>query len=99
MAKYRVWTAQLIDADLDSAAKALRERNRDRQGPILEPDFDPVPTAVQIGRCAYSAPCRAPRCRASCSSRPMIAMNATTSPNMIAASSRAGLLMFSAPYA
>ena len=49
MAKYRVWTAQLIDANLDSDAKALKERNRDRQGPILEPDFNPVPTAVQIG--------------------------------------------------
>ncbi len=29
---------------------------------MLEPDFDPVPTAVQIGRCAYQCPCRAPRC-------------------------------------
>jgi len=29
---------------------------------MLEPDFDPVPTAVQIGRCGYPAPCRAPRC-------------------------------------
>jgi hypothetical protein len=29
---------------------------------MLEPDFDPVPTAVQIGRCGYHAPCRAPRC-------------------------------------
>ena len=95
MAKYRVWTAQLIDANLDSDAKALRERIRDRQGPMLEPDFDPVPTAVQIGRCCYPTP----RCRASCPSRPIIAMNATTSLNMIAASSRAGLLMFSAPYA
>jgi len=31
---------------------------------MLEPDFDPVPTAVQIGRCGYPAPCRAPRCAA-----------------------------------
>lgn len=29
---------------------------------MLEPDFDPVPTAVQIGRCPYLAPCRVPRC-------------------------------------
>jgi len=29
---------------------------------MLEPDFDPVPTAIQIGRCGYPAPCRAPRC-------------------------------------
>ena len=29
---------------------------------MLEPDFDPLPTAVQIGRCGYHAPCRAPRC-------------------------------------
>jgi hypothetical protein len=29
---------------------------------MLEPDFDPVLTAVQIGRCGYPAPCRAPRC-------------------------------------
>jgi len=31
---------------------------------MLEPDFDPVPTAVQIGRCGYAAQCRAPRCAA-----------------------------------
>ncbi len=31
---------------------------------MLEPDFNPAPTAVQIGRCGYSAPCRAPRCTA-----------------------------------
>jgi len=30
--------------------------------PMLEPDFNPVPTAVQIGRCCYPASCRAPRC-------------------------------------
>lgn len=29
---------------------------------MLEPDFDPIPTAVQIGRCGYQCPCRAPRC-------------------------------------
>jgi hypothetical protein len=29
---------------------------------MLESDFDPLPTAVQIGRCDYPAPCRAPRC-------------------------------------
>jgi hypothetical protein len=29
---------------------------------MLEPDFDPLPTAVQIGRCGYIARCRAPRC-------------------------------------
>ena len=39
-----------------------RERNRDRDETMLEPDFDPVPTAVQIGRCGYPAQCRAPRC-------------------------------------
>jgi hypothetical protein len=32
---------------------------------MLEPNFDPVPTAVQIGRCGYPVPCRAPRCAAS----------------------------------
>lgn len=29
---------------------------------MLEPNFDPLPTAVQIGRCGYACPCRAPRC-------------------------------------
>ena len=29
---------------------------------MLEPDFNPAPTAVQIGRCGYLCPCRAPRC-------------------------------------
>ena len=29
---------------------------------MLEPDFDPAPTAVQIVRWGYPAPCRAPRC-------------------------------------
>jgi hypothetical protein len=29
---------------------------------MLNPDFDPAPTAVQIGRCGYPCPCRAPRC-------------------------------------
>jgi hypothetical protein len=29
---------------------------------MLEPDFDPAPTAVQIGRCSYPASCRAPHC-------------------------------------
>jgi hypothetical protein len=29
---------------------------------MFEPDFDPAPTAVQIGRCGYVCPCRAPRC-------------------------------------
>ena len=31
---------------------------------MLAPDFDPVPTAVQIGWCGYQCPCRAPRCEA-----------------------------------
>ena len=31
---------------------------------MLEPDFNPVPTAVQIGRCGYVVACRAPRCTA-----------------------------------
>jgi len=30
---------------------------------MLEPDFDPAPTAVQIGRCGYPALCRVQRCR------------------------------------
>jgi hypothetical protein len=34
----------------------------DRDQTMLEPDFDPAPTAVQIGRCGYPAPCRAPQC-------------------------------------
>lgn len=29
---------------------------------MLAPDFDPQPTAVQIGRRGYAIPCRAPRC-------------------------------------
>jgi hypothetical protein len=29
---------------------------------MLEPDFNPAATAVQIGRCGYQCPCRAPRC-------------------------------------
>lgn len=32
---------------------------------MLEPDFDPEPTAVQIGRRGYLCPCRAPRCATS----------------------------------
>jgi len=28
---------------------------------MLEPDFDPFPTAVQIGRCDYACRCRAAR--------------------------------------
>jgi hypothetical protein len=28
---------------------------------MLEPDFNPVPIAVQIVRCGYPRPCRAPR--------------------------------------
>jgi len=32
---------------------------------MLEPDFNPAPTAVQIGRCGYPSQCRAPRCEAS----------------------------------
>jgi hypothetical protein len=28
----------------------------------LNNDFDPAQSAVQIGRCGYPAPCRAPRC-------------------------------------
>jgi hypothetical protein len=29
---------------------------------MLEPDFNPAATAVQIGRCGYLCPCRASRC-------------------------------------
>jgi len=29
---------------------------------MLEPYFNSIPTAVQIGRCGYVCPCRAPRC-------------------------------------
>jgi hypothetical protein len=29
---------------------------------MLEPDFNPEATAIQIGRCGYLCPCRAPRC-------------------------------------
>jgi hypothetical protein len=29
---------------------------------MFAPDFYPQPTAVQIGRCGYACPCRAPRC-------------------------------------
>jgi len=32
---------------------------------MREPNFDPVPTAVQIGRCGYPVACRAPRCATS----------------------------------
>jgi hypothetical protein len=32
---------------------------------MFDPDFDPLPTAVQIGRSGYTCPCRAPRCTAS----------------------------------
>ena len=32
---------------------------------MLEPDFNPAPTGVEIWRCGYPAPCRAPRCPAS----------------------------------
>ena len=31
---------------------------------MLEPDFNPEPTGVEIWRCGYLAPCRAPRCPA-----------------------------------
>ena len=60
--KYRDWAGEFIDSNLDGGAKAPGERNRDRDEMMLEPDFDPVPTAVQIGRCGYPAHCRAPRC-------------------------------------
>ncbi len=29
---------------------------------MLEPDFDPAPTAVRIYRCGYVSPCRALEC-------------------------------------
>jgi hypothetical protein len=29
---------------------------------MLEPDFDPAPTAVRIYRCGYASPCRARGC-------------------------------------
>ena len=29
---------------------------------MLAPDFNPEATAIQIGRCGYLCPCRAPRC-------------------------------------
>jgi hypothetical protein len=29
---------------------------------MLQPDFNPAATAVQIGRCGYLCPCRALRC-------------------------------------
>lgn len=32
---------------------------------MLQPDFDPAPTTVQIWRCGYLAPCRASRCATS----------------------------------
>jgi hypothetical protein len=28
---------------------------------MLEPDFDPAPTAVRIYRCGYASPCRCPK--------------------------------------
>ena len=30
---------------------------------MLEPDFNPEPAGVQVYRCAYFSPCRAPKCR------------------------------------
>src|SRR6202040_3129667 len=46
---------------LGGVLSGRRLRARDSDEVMLEPDFDPVPTAVQIGRCGYPAPCRAPR--------------------------------------
>jgi len=31
---------------------------------MLEPDFNPIPTIVQIGRSGYLCPCQAPSCAA-----------------------------------
>jgi hypothetical protein len=42
--------------------ESAQRADHDRNETMLEPDFDPVPTAVEIGRCAYACPCRAPRC-------------------------------------
>ncbi len=41
--KYRDCAAEIIDANLDGDSQALRER---RDETMLEPDFDPFPTAV-----------------------------------------------------
>ena len=35
----------------------------DRDETMLEPDFDPVPTAVRVHRCGNVSPCRARRCQ------------------------------------
>src|SRR5271166_1578032 len=43
-------------------AKSTQRLNRDKNEKMLEPDFGPAPTAVQIGRCGYPCPCRSPRC-------------------------------------
>jgi len=45
--------------------ETAQRADRDRGETMLEPDFDPAPTAVQIGRCGYLSPCRAPRCATS----------------------------------
>ena len=36
-----------------------RSSELDTDKTMLEPDFDPAPTAVQIGRCGYPVPCLA----------------------------------------
>jgi hypothetical protein len=47
---------------------------------MLEPDFDPAPAAIQIGRCRYPAPCRAPRCAASHATIVLRKIDAANSP-------------------
>ena len=55
----------VIDARGNGSADTLSTNQLGHQpGRMLEPDFDPAATAVQIGRCGYLSRCRAPRCAA-----------------------------------
>jgi len=56
MVEYRDWAGEFIDAELDGGATASK-RIVKKDGTMLEPDFDTVATAVQIGRCGYPSPC------------------------------------------
>jgi len=46
--EYRDWTAQLKDANLDGGASLIRAWLVIGKETMIEPDSDPVPTAVRI---------------------------------------------------
>src|SRR5208282_5368560 len=62
ISSHRTRRSPRISHEMEFCAGTAQRAARDRDETMLEPDFDPIPTAVQIGRCSYLVPCRAPRC-------------------------------------